>query len=430
MTATRTSPQGLLYSGLRDLMGAFVTEDHANAAAAPGIVPLGRRAVRRTAVALRTAPVPPWLATVVVAWLATRLVILLTAEAAIYLGTRLHFHHLEPHRHSTDSVTAFLSSWDGAWYVRIAHFGYPAHLDPHHFSGLAFFPLLPLLLHAVVASGLPASTTIGLMLTNVVALFALIAVAALTESVMGSELAGRTALYVAISPLGFVLGMLYTEALLLVCAFGAVALVLRNRPWLALPLALATGLCRPTGVLIMIPLAYLSHQADDQRLARIAVLLAPAFGLGAFVAYVWVHTGDPLAFAHAETAWGRGSASPDELSQSLMQINASLIRGVIENHHRLWLARDAIGGLVTVGLLVYGWCRGIRWPWLLFGAATILLPLLSGSMMSLARFGLFCLPAFWALALLGRRPNANQAYLIVAPALFAVGELLLLARWP
>jgi hypothetical protein len=373
---------------------------------------------------------PSWMGTVLVAWLATRVVLFLVAEGAIYIATKLHFHRLEPGRHSADSVTAFLSSWDGAWYNRIARYGYPTHFDPHHFSAIAFFPLLPELLHLTISVGLPAQSVMGLVLVNLIALGALITVAALTESVMGTELAGRTSLYLAISPMGFVLGMLYTEALLLACAFGALALVLRNRPWLALPLALGAGLCRPTGILIMIPLAYLAYRGDGQRLARSCVLLMPAVGLGLFMTFLWIHVGDPFAFAHAEIAWGRSAASADEFSQSLAQIGTSLIRGVVTDHHRLWLARDAVGGVLSLALLIYGWRRGIPWWWLIFGLATIVLPLVSGSMMSLARFGLFCIPAFWALAMLGRRACFDQAYLIIASSLFAVGELLLLARWP
>jgi hypothetical protein len=317
-----------------------------------------------------------------------------------------------------------IGGWDGSWYRLIARIGYPAHLQPHHYSRLAFFPLLPLLIALVQLTGV-SSLVAGLVVVNLASLFALWAVAALTESYFGAEVAGRTAVYLAISPLAFVFGMVYTEALLIGCGFGAAALMLRGRPWLAAPLALACGLSRPTGALIAIPLVAIAWRADRQRLAAFAATLAPVAGLAAFATYAWWHTGDWLVFMRAELAWGRRPASLTELVTLVERSSSQL-----SVHPSVWLLRDVGAFVVTLLLLAYGVRHRFPVSWLLFGLCCVVIPAASGSVVSLARLGLIALPAFWALSMLGRHRWFDQCYRLMAPALMSVGMLTVPLHWP
>jgi hypothetical protein len=69
-------------------------------------------------------------------------------------------------------------------------------------------------------------------------------------------------------------------------------------------------------------------------------------------------------------------------------------------------------------------------PWIAFGAAVLLLPVLSGSFVSAARHGLLALPVYWGLALLARSRRADVAVKVVAPALLVANVLLLPAHHP
>ena len=317
-----------------------------------------------------------------------------------------------------------IGGWDGNWYQLIARIGYPTHLEPHHYSRLAFFPLLPALIWAVHQTGLSLLIA-GLVVANVASLFAFLAVAALTESYFGGEIAERTAIYLAISPMAFVFGMVYSEPLLLASGFGAAALMLRGRPWFAAPLGLACGLSRPTGALIVLPLIVIALHAPARRAAMIAAAAAPIAGLSLFAAYLAWHTGDPLIFQRAQGAWGRQSISPTGLADLVTRSTREL-----GGKPSLWLLRDFGALVVVVVLLCYGARRRFPLSWTLFGFACVLIPAASDSSVSLARFGLVALPAFWALAALGRSRPFDQVYRILAPALMSVGMLTVPLHWP
>jgi hypothetical protein len=365
-----------------------------------------------------------WLVPVSVTWGATRVLILALGWCASWLARRHAFHFSEPVLFRGPRPATVIGGWDGDWYQLIARIGYPTHLAPHHYSRLAFFPLLPALIFIVHQTGL--STLIaGLLVANIASLFALWAVAALTESYFDGEIAERAAVYLAISPMAYVLGMVYSEPLLLASGFGAAALMLRGRPWLAVPLGLACGLSRPTGALIVVPLVVIAYRARERRPAMLAAAVAPIVGLSLFAAYLWWHTGDALIFQRAQLAWGRHAISLEGLG-SLVDRSTLQLSG----RPSLWLLRDVGGLLVTLALLCYGVARRFPLSWTLFGFACVLIPAASDSSVSLARFGLVALPAFWALAVLGRNRSFDHTYRILGPALMSVGMLTVPLHWP
>src|SRR5262249_41647735 len=153
----------------------------------------------------------------------------------------------------------------------------------------------------------------------------LCAIASVTASVLGDELAGRTAVYLAISPLGFVLGMVYSEPLALACGFGAVALALRGRLPAAALLGLLAGLSRPGGFLFAVPLLAIAITRERRSVGGFVAGLAPLAGLAAYAGYLLVHTGDALAFEHAQASWGRHAPGPlamaDGLARGVTQID-------------------------------------------------------------------------------------------------------------
>jgi hypothetical protein len=382
--------------------------------------PLGSRA--RT-VAARAWAVP-WLAPVGVAWLATRVLILATAWCSSWLATQHVLRYAEPVLRRGPHSLSVLGGWDGGWYRLIARVGYPTHLDPHHYSRLAFFPLLPALIALVQLTGV-SSLVAGLIVTNLAALGALVAAAALTERYFDAETAERAAVYLAISPMAFVLGMVYTEALLLACGFGAAALLLRGRPWLAAALGLACGLSRPTGVLIAVPLAAIAWRTRGRRASSLTAAAAPLVGLGLFAAYAWRRTGDATVFLRAEATWGRHGVSIAGAETVVRRLVSQL-----GGSPSPWALRDAAALVLTLALVAYGAWRRFPVSWLVFGAACVVVPAASGSTQSLARFALFSLPAFWALAVLGRHRSFDSAYRVLAPAAMAIGMLTLPLHWP
>jgi hypothetical protein len=337
---------------------------------------------------------------VVLAWALTRLVYLAAAE----WSARRVANGDAPVRYPAEHFWDTLVAWDGLRYLDVARAMYPSQLAEQH----GFFPLLPLLLHGLDDVGVPRVAG-GLVLANLAGLAGLIAVAYVTEPLLGEQVAVRTAVGLACFPLSYVLSMLYSEPFALAAGFGAVALSQRGRFWWSVPLGIAAGLSRSNGILFALPLLGVALRRGGPVLARAASVAAPAVGLGAFAGYLWVHVGSPFAFQEAQRKfWFRRSPG------------LASARALVD---RISLQKDFVLSLspyLTVGYLaaIVGMARRVPPEWTAFGLLTILLPLSTGRYAGIDRYGLLAIPAFWALALLGGRfPRLWKMYLVLGPAL-------------
>jgi len=194
------------------------------------------------------------------------------------------------------------AGWDGGWYLSIAERGY--WFDPHGASNVAFFPLFPLLVRGVAA--LTGNfVAAGLLVANLAALGAVLVLWRWVRAEGGSAAAERSALWLMIYPFSLFLHSIYAESLFFLLATLALQASARDRRLAAGLWGALAAATRPMGVLLAPALAWGLWR--DYRAGRhpglrdlIAVLL-PVAGIGAYMAYLWVAFGDPLAFwtAHA-----------------------------------------------------------------------------------------------------------------------------------
>jgi hypothetical protein len=98
-------------------------------------------------------------------------------------------------------------------------------------------------------------------------------------------------------------------------------------------------------------------------------------------------------------------------------------RQLVERGQSPWLWRDAAFCVIYLVLIAVARRAGVGWPWLVAGAAVVLLPLASGTFMSDARFGVLALPAYWGLGLLARRRIVRLPLLIVSAGLLVAGTM-------
>ena len=263
-------------------------------------------------------------------------------------------------------------AWDAVHYLRIARAGYPAVA---HAADDGFFPLLPLLLNAVGASDWAA---VGLAF--VLGLAGLAVLAGLTDRVLGREAATRVAWVAAFWPAGLVLSAVYTEGLFLALAAGALWAAWRGRaPWAA-GLGLAAGLLRPNGLMLAVPLLVLLP-AGRARLAA----LAPVAGAAAFMAYLWLLTGDPLAFTGSQAA--NHPLAPARPLARLLTLEPGELVG-------LAFLLAAVAAAAALGR------RPDLGRWRIAGPVAVLAllaaPLASGSLASFGRYTMVAFPIYWA----------------------------------
>ena len=213
-------------------------------------------------------------------------------------------------------VRDVFTSWDGAWYMRIARSGYPHHVAANVTYDMpdaraAFFPVFPTIVRALdrVLPGGPsvAALTLNLVLGGV----AVWLVGVLAREYFGVATAERAMVLMALFPGSFVLSFAYTEALLIVLA-ALTLLLLHRRQWLAAGLVAAlASATRPNGVAVCVACAVAAGLAVRHRRewrALIAPLLSPLGFLG-FQWWLGHHTGERGVWFRVQTeAWGEGTS--------------------------------------------------------------------------------------------------------------------------
>jgi hypothetical protein len=346
---------------------------------------------------------------IALAWLSSRL--LVVGVAAIATG---------------GSPLLYLHQWDGRWYAMVARHGY--FLLPGYQSDAAFFPLYPVLLHAVGLTGLGVAQA-GMLLSNASFLLALIVLYELARTWISPGDARRAAVYAAFFPVGFVFSMVYPEALSLLLIAGAGLAAARNRWKTAAVLAALAALGRPEAAFLVLPFVgalrsrWRALAPRRRAQALIAILATPAALVG-LVAYDARMLRNPVAFSVAEGAWGRRFA----LFSGPVHAWHELLRA--PQLHDRWLYRDAFFLLAYLGLLVLARRMRVPWSWVLAGSLTVLLPLESGSVTSIDRYGLLVPPVYCGLARLGRRRAVDIAVRVSAIALLALGTVTIPLHWP
>lgn len=198
------------------------------------------------------------------------------------------------------------AQWDAAHYARIALNGYDHTTDP---GNPAFFPLYPLIVRFVgsifgMANTMPELLMIGVIVSVVFFLLAVVLLARLFEIHLGADVARTAGVLLLVSPFSFFLTTAYTESLFLLLV-ALTFLLARRGQWLvaAMVVALATA-SRVPGVFLIPVLLYIAwrDRASLRQLALIA-LVSP-LGLLSYMAYTWWALDDPLAFLTAQSGWG------------------------------------------------------------------------------------------------------------------------------
>jgi len=279
-----------------------------------------------------------------------------------------------------------LAPYDGQWYLDIAENGYrrlpdaESHRGMHPPGNFAFFPLLPGVLWTITLSAIGA------------------AFAGLIAGRFGIAPFLTVALLVAFPSAAFRL-VLYSEGLFLLLSGLALYGALEKRPVLAAVAGLLAGLSRPQGLLLALPFFWeflLPALRREEKLSRSALLgrtllvLTPFSGLLAMGLVSELVMDSPSAFLSIQERWGR-SSSP---------------LGIVEALASAWTYQgpkaDILGLLFGVLLLPAIWLRLPR-SLALYGTGMLLLPLATGSLLSLGRFLSVSIPHFLALALLLER---------------------------
>lgn len=329
----------------------------------------------------------------IVAWLISRLLILGIVAAA------------SPHG------IAAANNWDGAWYQSIAEHGYGyARLGSQ--SDVAFFPLFPLVMRAIVTLGVPW-TLAAVAFNNLCFFAALLTIYHLAARRWSALEARWCVAFACAEPMSLFASVVYPEALFLALTAVALAALERNRLTAVLAAA-AAGAASAIGIALSLALVARAIAARDTR-ALVLALLSFA-GLAGFALFCALRFSDPLAFVHAQHAWRSGLGFNAGAWNNLI---ASLTSA---GGFRLNVMTIVLVPVAAIAAIVQRKTLGPLMTW--YALIAIALLLLSGEPISADRKAAGVIPILMALG----RPLARLPYAGVAIVL-ALATLLALDSW-
>lgn len=328
---------------------------------------------------------------------------------------------------------ALLGGWDTTWYLDVARNGYAYDLGQvgHTFTNLAFFPLLPAIMAAALALALNPFF-VAIVVSNLALLVALALLDRLTATVRGAP--SRLLLWVtAFFPTAAYSSLAYTDAVLLALALAAALAAVRGRWYVAGAVAAAASLTRPPGILVAFLLAAIALGTSDplRRRARHALVgaLPAVLALGGLLLWFQVARGSWSLPFTAQSAWFRGQPGTG-VATHLPKLIAVAVSDVV--HGRVtadWTVapREIAFLALSIWLLVrVARMFGVRSPWFLYGFLVFAIPLSSGNLVSIARFGMMAFPLMWPLTdAIGDNPSRQRRALVAACVVTAllVGQL-------
>ncbi len=212
--------------------------------------------------------------------------------------------------------------WDSEWQLSIVKWGYIAPKEPGSgYSNLAFFPLYPYIVK-FLTFWLPERfqtesvyLLTGLLISNLCLLLALYGIVKLAGKLFSERTADRIPMLMLSLPCAFYFSAFYGESLFL-CLIVYTLILAENDKWHWSALcAAAAALCRPHGILILLPVIWLYMSRIRWNFRRIGTtwlwyLLVPA-GICAYFFGLYHLTGDFFAFFKAQSAWGRDLTNTD-----------------------------------------------------------------------------------------------------------------------
>ena len=344
----------------------------------------------------------------------TRAALIAVACVALLLPVheRLARDGASPLLHDLGRPLDLWARWDSVWYLTIAEHGYHGAAET-----LAFWPLYPGLIALLGAVLLGHTLLAGIVISLVSFLGALILLERLGTVLIGEPAARRAVLYLALFPMSFFFGAVYSESLYLMLAVAAFLAAERGRFGVAGVICGLAILTRVAGIVMLPPLALMAWRSPERRRALLSLAIAPALA-SLHLLVVWQARGGLHDLLQAQALWRR-HLSP-----------AGPLGGIVHGVGKGWSTLAALGDpsgpnllwpseLLNVGFLVLFlsltvvvW-RRVGAPYGLFAALSLALPLSfpadPSPLLSLPRFGLAVFPFFLALGTLGQSRRVHVA---------------------
>lgn len=320
------------------------------------------------------------------------------------------------------------ANFDGLFYLRIAEKGYSQF---EH----AFFPLYSVLIKTISPVFGNNNLILGFFISNLALLLALLVFKKYIDILFkDKKLTYWVITLLLIFPTSFFFGSLYTESLFLLFMISTFYFLERKKYTLASIFSILSSLTRFVGVFLFIPiLIYILNdtwKTFSKKIIAFLYVISPIIGLGLYSTYLFVTTGNFLEFFTSQEAFSAGRTT-----------KIILFPQVIYRYIKIFITADLnfqyfvssmeffifILFFTIISLQLYLIIKkGVKNTALLsltiFSLINILVPTLTGTLLSIPRFGLMSLSFFLFIALI-----KNAFVKILIAIIFLVFHITLLA---
>lgn len=268
------------------------------------------------------------------------------------------------------------ANFDGAHYTQIARWGYGGYQQ-------AFFPLYPFLIRVVHRVTQMPYEYAAVFISHIAFFIGL----ALFWRYLPPRHRLWTLVFLLAYPASFFFVAAYSESVFFALSAGSL-LAMKNKRWIlaGVFVALASA-TRLVGVFLIFSLIFARRW--------LAAAVAP-LGLFTYMAYLWLASGDPLAFFHVQPAFGAGRSGGEliVLPQVFWRY-ARIFTTVPPTDLLYYVAAIELGSfLFGTTLLVLAWRGCYDRGLLLYGTCVLLIPTLTGTLSSMPRYILAAFPLF------------------------------------
>ena len=288
-------------------------------------------------------------------------------------------------------------NFDGEHYLAIAQNGY----QPLEYF---FFPLFTIAIRFFsLAKDQVTLVWTGLIISNLLFLFALIGIYKLVEIDYKENVAKLTLILMLFFPTSFYFATYYTESLFLILVVWAFYLARRGNFLVASILAAFASAARVVGVVLLPVLLieyFLKSKNKNLFVAAETILISP-LGLVVYLYFLLKQPGDPLIFLHQVSIFGEQRSStlillPQVIYRYVFKILPHVTYYYFPNVFTTYL--EFIIGILFLALIIYGFWK-LRISYSIYALLVYLVPTLAGSFSSMPRYVLVVFPVFILVAL-------------------------------
>jgi hypothetical protein len=312
---------------------------------------------------------------------------------AVIFVLGLKYHHTSPYadydwKHCETNYEVLYPAlrWDSCHFLDLAKDGYEGHQDI-----MAFFPLYPWLVggvHNLFNVDVEIAAFVVSWVFCILAFIVMYFWFAFELKKRKSKIkAWQVLLMVAVFPTGFFMALAYTESLFIFLTVSAIFAFRKQKyGWCFLVAALAAMTRVPGMFLAGFFFLEMWREKDWRNVKKWAVAFAPVLGVLVYMIFSWKMVGNPLEFLESQKNWGRVSGG---MGGALAGLIESF--GVQPLQYLIYIF--LVGGLLVISYKMLGF------SWGAYMTVCIMMPIISGTLMSVNRYSLALTPMFLGMAL-------------------------------